>query len=60
MFVDFFGHAFRWGALLVGLLFVLMAARAAQDSLSGEYLGLLTLIFVILLIGGFVIVKYVI
>jgi NADH-quinone oxidoreductase subunit N len=50
--VDFFGHALRWVALLVGLLFVLMAARAAQDALSGEYLAMLTLVFAGLMLAS--------
>ena len=46
LFVDLFGHALRWAALLVGLLIVLVGARAAEDALCGEYFGSLTLIFV--------------
>ena len=52
LFVDLFGHWLRWGSVAVGLLFVLIAARAGQDTLSGEYLGLLTLVTVGLMLAS--------
>ena len=42
--VDYFSQALRWVALAVGLLFVLLSQRAADDRLASEYLGSLLLV----------------
>lgn len=44
--IDFLAGSMRWLALLVGLLFTLIATRGAPRELVGEYLGCLMLITV--------------
>lgn len=44
--VDFLGHSLRWLALLVGVLFTLMAARTASEELAAEFIGTLMLVVV--------------
>jgi len=51
LIVDYFGHAARWVAWLVGLLFVLITARAGSDRLATELLG-----SVLLVVAGMMIV----
>ena len=41
--VDLLGYLARWGALLIGLLLVLMVSRSGPSDWAGEYLGSLLL-----------------
>lgn len=50
LLVDYFGHLMRALALAVGLLFVLITSRAADDRLATEYLGSLLLVLAGLMI----------
>lgn len=50
LFVDAFGHLGRWLAVVLGLLFLPLAAFAAKEKITGEFLGASVLAFVGLMI----------